>query len=53
MVAQETQGLRDFVPNIEQGGAASNNGAPIKKAPPERGLLDCFETVYAETVLPP
>ena len=48
MVAQDPQGLRDFVPNIEEGGAAPNKGAPHKKGPsPEGSFFWPPSRVYA------
>jgi hypothetical protein len=54
MVAQDPQGLRDFVPNIEEGGAPHRTrGAPHEKGPSGEGPLRLSKTVYAETVLSP
>jgi hypothetical protein len=52
MVAQDPPGLRDFVPNIE-GLCIEHRGRPHKKGPSGEGPSRLFETVYAETVLPP
>jgi len=54
MVAQDPQGLRDFVPNIEEGGRRTEQGgAPHEKGPSGEGPLRLSKTVYAETVLSP